>query len=218
MRLLVSAIALSASLALVAGSVWAADNAKGPGSGNVGGNVGVQAGGGGAKVNANVGGGDRGRGADINVDAGRGGANIEANVDRGNRTDRRESVVDRNRSNTRDRGKIGDNNWDRWGVGRLDDSRFRNNAGNDWRYRRWGNEWWYWMPAGYWMYWRNGDWTRYDADSYSYGDQGNYASFSGPYYEDSNGFYYLQNDRRIYDPQIRRVGNEVGGRIEVAPR
>jgi hypothetical protein len=89
------------------------------------------------------------------------------------------------------------------------------------RYRRWGNEWWYWMPAGYWMFWRNGDWVRYDTDAYTYDDnyqQGNYASFNGPYYEDSNGFYYMQNGRRIYDPQIRRVANEVGDRGGEAPR
>jgi len=116
------------------------------------------------------------------------------------------------------RSRIGDNGWDRWGIGRMDDSRYRNYSGNQWRYRRYGNDWFYWMPAGYWMFYGDGRWNRYDADSYAsyyYGD--NYqqpsvaANFSGPYYEDSNGFYSLNGNERVYDPSIRRVANVEGG-------
>ena len=50
------------------------------------------------------------------------------------------------------------------------------------------------------MYWRNGGWTRYNVDNYV-------VALSGPYYEDENGFFWLQGDRKVYDPQIRRVGS-----------
>jgi hypothetical protein len=209
MRALLCTLAMGGCLALLVSVAWAADEAKGPG-GNIGGAVGgavggAERGGGNAAAHVEAGPGPR---ANVNVDAGRGRTNV--NVDRG----RVNTSVQANR------GRIGDSNWDRWGVGRLDDSRFRNSSGNDWRYRRWGNEWWYWMPAGYWMFWRNGDWVRYDPDAYTYGDtyQGNYAASNGPYYEDSNGFYYIDGGRRIYDPSIRRVGGAVGERIEEPTR
>ncbi len=54
-------------------------------------------------------------------------------------------------------------------------------------------------PGGYWMYYRNGDWSRYNVDNYV-------DASNGPYYEDDNGFFWLQGDRKVYDPQIRRVG------------
>jgi hypothetical protein len=95
---------------------------------------------------------------------------------------------------------LGDNNFDKNGIGSLDEKKFSNEKDNKWRYSRKGNAWWYWAPGGYWMYWRNGDWSRYNVDNYV-------DALSGPYYEDDNGFYSLQGDRKVYDPQIRRVGS-----------
>ncbi len=95
---------------------------------------------------------------------------------------------------------LGDNNFDKNGVGSLDEKKFSNEKDNKWRFSHKGNGWWYWTPGGYWMYWRNGGWSRYNADNYI-------DALSGPYYEDENGFYWLQGDRKVYDPQIRRVGS-----------
>jgi hypothetical protein len=146
-----------------------------------------------------------GRGANVNVD--RNGANMQ--VERGR--DGANVNVDRNRNV--DRARLGDREFDRHNIGALDDSRFRGRNDNRWRYSRWHNQWWYWMPAGYWMVWNNDRWNRYDADAYvdNYSDQQPLASnASGPYYEDRNGFYYFEGNRKIYDPQIRRVANSVG--------
>jgi hypothetical protein len=106
--------------------------------------------------------------------------------------------------------KLGDRDFDGHRIGALDESKYKDRKDNDWRYRHWGNEWWYWVPGGYWMYWRNGDWTRYDDSNYVDYENGTSqnASFNGPYYEDQNGFYYLQNGRRVYDPQIRRIATQ----------
>jgi len=115
------------------------------------------------------------------------------------------------------RTRIGDSDFDRYGIGRLDANRYASERGNQWRYRHYGNDWFYWMPAGYWMFYGDGRWNRYDADAYStyyYGD--NYqqpaaaANFSGPYYEDSNGFYHMNGNQRVYDPNIQRVANVEG--------
>jgi len=117
------------------------------------------------------------------------------------------------------RSRIGDTGWDRYGIGRLDDNRYRNYRGNQWRYQRYGSDWFYWMPAGYWMFYGNGRWNRYDPDTYAtyyYGDnyvqpqQAVQANFNGPFYEDSNGFYYLNGSERVYDPSIQRVANATG--------
>jgi hypothetical protein len=109
---------------------------------------------------------------------------------------------------------LGDRNFDRRGIGPLDEARFANARNNNWRYRRWGNEWWYWVPGNYWMYWRDNRWYPYDYDSYVDVYQQNQpvqaANYNGPYYEDQNGFYYMNGNQRVYDPQIRRVGGEVG--------
>jgi len=116
-----------------------------------------------------------------------------------------------NRGITINRGdKLGDRDFDGHRVGALDESKYKDRKDNDWRYRHWGNEWWYWVPGGYWMYWRNGDWTRYDDGNYVNYENGNQpnASFNGPHYEDQNVFYYLQNGRRVYDPQIRRIATQ----------
>ncbi len=146
-----------------------------------------------------------GRGANVNVD--RNGANVQ--VDRGR--DGANVNVDRNRNV--DRARLGDREFDRHGIGALDDNRFRGRNDNRWRYSRWHNQWWYWMPAGYWMVWNNDRWNRYDTDTYvdNYSNQQPLASnASGPYYEDQNGFYYFEGNRKVYDPQIRRVANSVG--------
>ncbi|MHB1035137.1 MAG: hypothetical protein ACYC35_12630 [Pirellulales bacterium] len=35
-----------------------------------------------------------------------------------------------------------------------------------WRYRRYDGRWWYWQPSNRWVYWWNGQWVRYDAETY----------------------------------------------------
>jgi len=169
----------------------------------------------------------------INIDAGRNGLQVDSQRDkdrdnaRRNDNNRNKSDRDRNNNGRRDdltsRGRIGDSDWDRFGIGRLDNNRYRNYSGNQWRYQRYGNDWFYWMPAGYWMFYGNGRWNRYDADVYStyyYGN--NYAqppvqqtqvvpaNFNGPFYEDSSGFYYMNGNQRVYDPSIQRVATTDG--------
>jgi hypothetical protein len=133
---------------------------------------------------------------------------VAANADR----NKVNAEVDRNRRN--DRANLGDRDFDRHGIGALDDSRFRDRNDNRWRFSKWRNQWWYWMPAGYWMTWNGDRWNRYDegsyVDNYNNNDQQQASNFSGPYYEDQNGFYYLDGNRRVYDQQIRRVGNSLG--------
>jgi len=153
----------------------------------------------------------------INIDAGKGGISVDSqrNKDRDNdrKDNNRRDDNDRRRDDLTKRARIGDGDWDRFGIGRLDDSRYRNQSGNQWRYKRYGNDWFYWAPAGYWMFYGNGNWNRYSPDVYAtyyYGD--NYvprqqvvpANFNGPYYEDSNGFYYMNGNQRVYDPTIHR--------------
>lgn len=109
---------------------------------------------------------------------------------------------------------LGDRSYDKRGIGALDEARYANSRDNNWRYRRWGNEWWYWLPTGTWDYWRDGRWYPYDYDNYVDVYQQNQpvqaVNYNGPYYEDQNGFYYMNGNRRMYDPQIRRVAGEVG--------
>jgi hypothetical protein len=157
----------------------------------------------------------------INIDAGKGGIAVDSQRNKDRDNDRKDSNRrddnDRRRDDLTKRGRIGDGDWDKFGIGRLDDNRYKNQSGNQWRYKRYGNDWFYWAPAGYWMYYGNNHWNRYDPDSYAtyyYGD-GNYvpqqaavpANFNGPYYEDSNGFYYMNGNQRVYDPSIRRNVN-----------
>jgi len=118
------------------------------------------------------------------------------------------------------RNRIGDSDFDRFGIGRMDDARYRTYSGNQWRYKRYGSDWFYWMPAGYWMFYGDGRWNRYEPDSYAtyyYGDTyqqpqqpATTAGFNGPYYEDSSGFYHMNGNQRVYDPQIQRVANVEG--------
>jgi hypothetical protein len=155
----------------------------------------INAGPGGAKVDV---GGTRG-GAKVDTDRGRDGNNMDAN---------------RNRNSSKNV-RIGDRDFDKYGIGALDAERHRRNGDRDnqWRYNRLGNDWFYWMPAGYWMYYRDGRWDRYNVDTYTVYDNGSAvqnANFNGPYYEDSNGFYYMQGGRRVYDPQIHRVAGVDG--------
>jgi hypothetical protein len=109
---------------------------------------------------------------------------------------------------------LGDRGFDRRGIGPLDEARYAGYRDNNWRYRRWGNEWWYWLPTGRWDYYRDGRWNSYDYDSYVDVYQQNQpvqtANYNGPYYEDQNGFYYMDGNRKVYDSQIRRVAGEVG--------
>jgi len=140
-------------------------------------------------------------------------ARVNADVNRGVRINDRNAFIERN-------AKLGDRDYDRRGIGRLDESRYANYRDNNWRYRRWGDEWWYWLPTGSWDYWRDGRWYPYEANSYVdvYQQNQPVANFSGPYYEDQNGFYYMEGNRRVYDPQIRRVAGEVGTLPSAGPR
>ncbi len=127
----------------------------------------------------------------------------------------REYWVDRN-------SHLGDGQFDRRGIGPLDANRYANSRDNNWRYRRWGNEWWYWGRAGNWLYWRDNRWYPYDYDSYTDVYQQNQpvqaANYNGPYYEDQNGFYYMNGNQKVYDPQIHRTAGEVGTLPSAAPR
>jgi hypothetical protein len=160
-----------------------------------------------AHVNAN------GGNANVNVDG-----RVNANVDQSVRGPNigREAYVARN-------SHLGDQNFDRRGVGALDANRFANARDNNWRYRRWGNEWWYWLPTGSWMYYRDGRWNNYAYDSYvDYNQYQNQpvagASSNGPYYEDQNGFYYFNGNQKVYDPGIIRQGSSVGAVPGNSPR
>jgi hypothetical protein len=164
----------------------------------------------------------------VNVDGERGRVGVDAGRNRIDADGRVGAGVDRNRigADVGARARIGDRDFDRFGVGRLDDNQFRNRADNRWRYARYNNQWWYWLPAGYWMFWHGDRWNRYDANTYAnyyYDGGGTYqqdvqtpadtdvAKASGPYYEDDRGFYYFDSQgRRVYDPQIRRVAESVG--------
>jgi hypothetical protein len=218
MRHLLIAAGIAACLGMSIGAF--ADEPKMQGGGG-GGGVGakVEEGAGGAAVK--IGEGARietGPRAGVGVDVGpRSGVNVD--VDRG----RRSADVDVNRGRVnvevnRNRTRIGDRDFDRRGIGTVDMDRYRRFADRDnsWRYRRLGNEWWYWVPGNYWMFYRDGRWNRYDVDTYTEYDaypsnaDAQPANFSGPYYEDSNGFYYVQGGRRIYDPQIQRVASAAG--------
>jgi len=153
----------------------------------------------------------------INIDAGKGGIAIDSQRNRDRDNDRKDNNRrddnDRRRDDLSKRGRIGDGDWDKFGIGRLDDSRYKNQSGNQWRYKRYGNDWFYWAPAGYWMYYGNNHWNRYDPDSYATYYYGNGyvpqqqvpANFNGPYFEDSNGFYYMNGNQRVYDQSIRRA-------------
>ncbi len=240
MRNLLMAIGIAACLGLTASVLADEPKAHEGGPGGAGGGASakieagpahVEAGNGGAKIDAGPAHVDAGPGgANVDVGGPRGGVNIEAgrrgaevNIDRrgANVDSNRGRDFDRDRNrNSSNRSRIGDRDWDRWGIGVLDANRYRNYSGNDWRYRRSGNEWFYWMPAGYWMFYRDGRWDRYNPDTYTVynntynnGNAVQNANFNGPYYEDQNGFYYMQGGRRIYDPQIQRVAG-VGGQVQ----
>jgi len=159
----------------------------------------------------------------INIDTGKGGLVVDSQRNRDRDGDRKDNNRrdnnDRRRDDLTKRDRIGDGDWDKFGIGRLDDSRYRNQSGNQWRYKRYGNDWFYWAPAGYWMFYGNNHWNRYSPDVYAtyyYGD--NYipqqqvapANFNGPYYEDSNGFYSMNGNQRVYDPSIRRMVTATG--------
>jgi hypothetical protein len=157
---------------------------------------------------------NRGR---VDVDVNRGRVGVDANRDRNLdsvranvRTPRQDYFVERGN-------RIGDSQFDRHGIGIVDDRAFVGRSDNRWRYRNWNNEWWYWLPGGYWSYYRGDRWNRYEPDSYiAYNDYYNNTpapavaatpTSNGPYYEDQNGFYYMdQQGQRVYDPQIQRVG------------
>jgi hypothetical protein len=138
------------------------------------------------------------------------GGNVGVNVNRG-------PVL-----STRNQARLGTSNFDRRGIGRLDEGRFAGRTDNNWRYSRWGNRWWYWLPIGAWAWWNGDRWVNYDADTYvdDYGDgyaapQTAVAAESpGPYYEDQGGFFYYQGGQKVYDPNIQRVA----GTERAAPR
>ncbi|HEY2880919.1 MAG TPA: hypothetical protein VGJ15_00765, partial [Pirellulales bacterium] len=99
-----------------------------------------------AGVNVNVDGrrdGDVRRDAEVRRDA-----NRDANLDK--RDDRRDAHAT---------ARLGDHEFDRNGIGLINDRDFRNRTDNRWRYQRYGNEWWYWVPQGYWMFYRGDRWN-----------------------------------------------------------
>ena len=107
--------------------------------------------------------------------------------------------TDSRNSSGSNKNKLGDSNFDKNGIGRLDEKKFSGEKGIKWRYRQLGNEWWYWTPSGNWSYWRGGQWCNYDQNTYA-----EIGGAQGPYYEDKNGFFQLAGGRKVYDPQIHR--------------
>ncbi len=83
-------------------------------------------------------------------------------------------------SNSNDHKKMGDSNFDKNGIGSMDEKKFSDQKGNKWRYEQRGHEWWYWQPAGYWCYWRDGRWCHYDENTYVEVA----VAGHGPFYED----------------------------------
>ena len=144
------------------------------------------------------------RGATVDVAPGRvgvnAGGNIGVNVDRGPML------------STRNQARLGTRDFDRRGIGRIDEGRFAGQKDNNWRYSRWHDRWWYWLPAGGWVWWNGDRWANYDADTYV-DNYGSYAApqtavaagSSGPYYEDQGGFFYYRGGQKVYDPNIQRV-------------
>lgn len=222
--------AISAVL-IVACVAWCASvnaDERGPGGGGRGGaNVGV---GGGGGVNAHLDG-----NAGVNVQHGNteaqahqdGGVKVQANKPelpsvQGNANTNANAAKEGMQgakadvgvnANVGDRGRRGHpenlSDRDRESFRDFDNRALRGVAREDrWRYRQYGGNWWYWLPAGYWMYYRDGNWSRYnDGGTYeAYSEPTQAANgFHGPYYEDSNGFYYFDQGRRVYDSHIRRV-------------
>ncbi len=226
MRRVITAVMM---VACVAWCASANADERGPGGGRGGGGVNIGVGGGGdGGVNAHVGGNaganvqhgnaNAQQGSSVKVQAnkpevpnvqGNANADVKANAPKegmqGAKADLGANVGERGRrghpENLTDR--------DRESFRDSDDRSFRGVAReNRWRYRRYGGDWWYWTPGGYWMFYRDGNWSRYNDDgtyqTYSEPTEATNA-FNGPYYEDSNGFYYFDNGRRVYDSQIKRV-------------
>lgn len=159
-------------------------------------------------------------GANIAINRDRIGADVNRDRNINNRErDRADARIDNRRAE-----RLGASDFDRNGIGRLDADRFRDRNDNRWRYSQWHNHWWYWQPGGYWVFWNGDRWNRYDADNYVddyyYAQpQGQMAAnASGPYYEDQGGFFTYQGNRKVYDPHIQRVSNEVGQAGAPAPR
>src|ERR1700690_2444107 len=48
--------------------------------------------------------------------------------------------------------KLGDGNFDKNGIGALDESKHAGDKGVGWRYQQVGGEWWFWAPSGHWCY------------------------------------------------------------------
>jgi hypothetical protein len=121
------------------------------------------------------------------------------------------SVIKKGPNSESGKKQMGDSNWDKNGIGSMDESKHKGEKDNQWRYQHMGNNWWYWMPGGYWSYWRYGHWNRYNSDNYvDVGSAPSNGSGYGPYYEDENGFYHLDGNRKVYDQQIQRVATPGG--------
>jgi hypothetical protein len=82
-----------------------------------------------------------------------------------------------------------------------------------WRYKRHNGEWWYWTPNNAWMYWRNGQWNRYNPDSFRR------IVRDDPVYVDryQDGYYYYPRQRYstgyrgVYDDGYYRYGDPYYG-------
>jgi hypothetical protein len=113
-------------------------------------------------------------------------------------------------SNSSNKFKIGDSGFDKNGIGKMDEKKFSGDKdkNNKERFQKHGKEWWYWTHSGHWRYWRGGQWCEYDPDTYVDVD-----GARGPFYEDQNGFFSLDDGRKIYDRQIHRSAGETVGPI-----
>jgi hypothetical protein len=167
-----------------------------------------------------------GAGEDKKKGGGEGGPNMsgQGNQSQNSGSSNKQSINPENRgtanrgSTNRNDNKMGDSNWDKNGIGSMDESKHKDDKDNKWRYQHMGKDWWYWMPGGYWDYYRYGRWNRYNVDTYvDMSPAPSNGSANGPYYEDQNGFYYLNGNRKVYDPQIQRVASP-GGSGPTAPQ
>jgi hypothetical protein len=96
----------------------------------------------------------------------------------------------------------------------MDDKKFSGDRdkNNHERFQKHGKDWWYWTRSGHWSYYRGGQWYDYDEDSYV-----DTATSRGPFYEDQNGFFFLDGNRKIYDPQIHRGTRGSEGPVSFVP-
>ncbi len=104
--------------------------------------------------------------------------------------------------------KLGDANFDKNGIGPIDESKHAGDKGIGWRYQKLGNDWWFWTPSGHWCYNRGGQWCIYNPSTYI-----SLNGAKGPFYEDQQGFFTLQNGQKTYDSTIHRDGTQAAAQV-----